>query len=87
MNIEDRAQLMLEEIPNQKPWEGKEELKAKFIKHLRDQIEDCAAVCDEELQSVPKNIKTFFGDGYKSGLGIAAEQIRALAGKKEGVKR
>lgn len=47
MTVEERAQLMLKEIPNQKPWEGKEELKAKFAKHLRDQIEDRAKVADD----------------------------------------
>ncbi len=49
MTVEERAQAILEERLNQKPWEGAEELKAKYIQHLRDQIEDCAKVTDQEV--------------------------------------
>lgn len=53
MTVEERAQLMLEEYQQ---WtnslqEGKEELKARFAKHLRDQIEDCAKITDKYEQS------------------------------------
>lgn len=64
MTIEERAQRMLEEIPNQKPWEGKEELKAKFAQYLRDQIEECAKIADH---------------GEHPEYGHIAREIRRLA--------
>lgn len=88
MTVEERAGMFIQK------WYGDpcisphavDGMRQDFIQALQDQIEECAKACDEEAQSVPKNIKTYYADGYKAGLHIAAEQIRALAEEKEEVK-
>src|SRR5262245_48758615 len=56
MIVEERAQTMIEDflVWTNTPSEGKEELKARFVQRLRDQIEDCAKSCDEEVMRLDR---------------------------------
>jgi hypothetical protein len=90
VTVEERAQAMLEEIPNQKPWEGKEELKAKFAQHLRDQIEECAKIADRHEQAETENAEesrdnqkglSELGHVFEAAAAkVIGEKIRTLAG-------
>lgn len=95
MNVEDKAQQMIEDflVWTNTPSEGKEELKARFVKHLRDQIEACAKLADDEsirLDSLGMGYKKR-GDlvtatRYSACIVTAAKlgrEIRALAGSIE----
>lgn len=81
MTVEERAQQMIEDfiVWTNTPSEGKEELKARFVNHLRDQIEDCAKIVDVMER---KRRRQSYGAMAVQANEIAYE-IRALAGPKE----
>jgi hypothetical protein len=93
MTVEERAQKVVENFcEDEKELRGPDgkrpvsfvayssRLRQRISEALRDQIEDCANIADEEAQDVPKAAETYYAEGYKAAARYIRDRIRALAG-------
>jgi hypothetical protein len=82
MTVEERAQKMIEDYLKwtNSPSEGKEELKTRFAKHLRDQIEDCAKAVKSHHVNCTSHCTA------KIEAQLIAEKVSALASQTDQIE-
>ena len=85
MTIEERAQKMVED-DQAYWWEDTEQVKARYVKHLRDQIEECAKLMDKQaagfqalIDHAPTPIRAEDLKRVQRSIEVVANLIRGLA--------